>query len=139
MTKRVLSYKDDFLKIGFTEIKDRSGVVRPQCICCLQILSNESLKENKLKRHMHTVHPTMVNKPLSFWKDEQLKIKRMRLDHPTNTATVSLRNTTKASFEVAWKIARSKKAHNIGEELIKPAAIAMVKTVCGDDNAQKLN
>ena len=101
MTKRVLSYKYDFYKIGFTKIKDRFVVVRPQCICCLQILSNESLKENKLKRHIHTVHPTMVNKPLSFWKDEQLKIKRMRLDNPINTATVSLRNTTKASFEVA--------------------------------------
>jgi len=40
---------------------------------------------------------------------------------------------TKALFDVAWKITRSKKAHNIGEELIKPTAISMVRTVCGDD------
>jgi len=59
---------------------------------------------------MHTVHPTMVNKPLSFCKDEQLKIKRMQLDNPTNTATVSLRNTTKASFDVAWKNSSIKKS-----------------------------
>lgn len=31
-----------------------------------------------------------------------------------------------------------KKAHNIGEELIKPAAISMVRTVYGDDIANKL-
>jgi hypothetical protein len=62
----------------------------------------------------------------------------MRLDCPSNTLTVSLQKTTKASFDVAWKIARSKKAHNIGEELIKPAAISMVRTVCGDDIANKL-
>jgi len=31
-----------------------------------------------------------------------------------------------------------KKAHNIGEELITPAAISMVRTVCGDDIANKL-
>jgi len=96
----------------------------------MQILSNESMKENKLKRHLNTVHPAMINKPLQFWKEHQTKIKRMRLDCPSNTLTVSLQKTTKASFDVAWKIARSKKAYNIGEELIKPAAISMVRTVC---------
>lgn len=138
MAKRALPYKDDFLKFGFTEIKDRSGLVRPQCVFCLQVLSNESMKENKLKRHLNTVHPTLINKPLEFWKEHKNKIKRMRLDCPSNTLTVSLQKTTKASFDVAWKIARSKKEHNIGEELIKPAAISMVRTVCGDDIANKL-
>lgn len=62
----------------------------------------------------------------------------MRLDCPSNTLTVSLQKSTKASFDVAWKIARSKKAHNIGEELIKPAAISMVRTVSEDEIANKL-
>ncbi|KAL4126524.1 hypothetical protein QTP88_010745 [Uroleucon formosanum] len=42
---------------GFTEIKYRSGLVRPQCVFCLQVLSNESMKENKLKQHLNTFHP----------------------------------------------------------------------------------
>jgi len=57
MAKRALPYKDNFLKFGFTEIKGRSGLVRPQCVFCIQVLSNESMKENKLKRHLNTVHP----------------------------------------------------------------------------------
>jgi len=60
----------------------------------------------------------------------------MRLDSSSNTLKVSF--TRKASFDVAWKIARSKKAYNVREELIKPVAISMVKTVCGDDIANKL-
>ncbi|XP_025203978.1 protein FAM200B-like [Melanaphis sacchari] len=124
MAKRALPYKDDFLKFGFTEIKVRSGLVRPQCVFCLQVLSNESMKENQLKRYLNTVHLILINKPLQFWKEHKNEIKRMRLDCPSNTRlTVSLQKTTKASFDVAWKIARSKKAHNIEEELIKPAAI----------------
>lgn len=35
-------------------------------------------------------------------------------------------------------IAKSKKPHNIGEELVKPAAMAMVKTLGAIDIAKKL-
>jgi hypothetical protein len=44
MAKRVLPYKDDFLKFGFREMKYRSGLVRPQCVFCMEMLSNESMK-----------------------------------------------------------------------------------------------
>ncbi|XP_064412969.1 zinc finger BED domain-containing protein 5-like [Latimeria chalumnae] len=138
MTKRSLPYKSDFLKLGFTVLRDRSGLVRSQCLQCMQVLANESLKENKLKRHLNTVHPNFVDKPLSFWKEKEANVKRMRLDAPSNLVTVSLEKVTKASFEVAWRIARCKKPHNIGEELVKPAALAMVRTVCGDEIAKKL-
>ena len=43
-----------------------------------------------------------------------------------------------ASCVVAWHIARSKKAHAIGENLVKPAAIDMVRIMCGDE-AKKLD
>jgi hypothetical protein len=48
------------------------------------------------------------------------------------------KKTIKASFDIAWKIARSKKAHDFGKEFIKSAAIYMVRTVCGDDITNKL-
>lgn len=137
MAKRELQYKPEFLQYGFTDLKVRSGLVRPQCVQCMQVLSNESLKENKLKRHLTTVHPELEDKPLTFWKEKETKSKRMRLDAPTSVS-VSLEKTTKASFEVPWKIVRAKKPHNIGEELVKPAAIKMVETVCGMEVAKKL-
>lgn len=138
MAKRMLTYKQDFLALGFIEIKDRSGVPRPQCVVCMQLLSNESLKINKLKRHLEKVHPTYANKPLAFWKEKETQAKRMRLDAPSSSATVSLEKTTYASFEVALKVAQCKKPHSIAEQLIKPAAIAMARTVCGDEIAKKL-
>lgn len=107
MAKRMLTYKQDFLALVVIEIKDRSGVPRPQCVVCMQLLSNESLKINKLKKHFEKVHPTYANKPLAFWKEKETQAKRMRLDAPSSSATVSLEKTTYASFEVALKVARS--------------------------------
>ncbi len=135
--KTQLEYKPEFLKYGFTEMRERSGNVRPQCVQCLQVLANESMKENKLKRHLHSVHPKFVEKQLSYWKDKEEQTKRSRIDAPSSTA-FSLEKASLASFEVAWIIARCKKPHNIGEELVKPAAVAMVKTIGGADIAKKV-
>lgn len=51
----------------------------------------------------------------------------MRLDHPINTATVSLRNITKASFEVAWKIVRSKKHTTLVKNLLNQQQLPWLK------------
>ena len=51
----------------------------------------------------------------------------------------TLKQATMAPCVVAWHIARSKKAHAIGENLVKPAAIDMVRIMCGDDVAKKLD
>ncbi|XP_076036535.1 zinc finger BED domain-containing protein 5-like [Oratosquilla oratoria] len=135
--KTQLVYKPEFLKFGFTEMRERSGNIRPQCLQCLQVLACESMKENKLKRHLQTVHPKFVEKPLSYWKDKEEQIKRSRIDTPSSSF-FSLEKASLASFEVAWMIAKSKKPHNIGEELVKPAAMAMVKTLGATDIAKKL-
>ncbi|XP_023707491.1 protein ZBED8-like [Cryptotermes secundus] len=47
--------------------------------------------------------------------------------------------SSKASFEVAWLIARNKKPHTIGEQLVKPAALKMAEIMCGQKEAAKLN
>ena len=39
------SYKQEFLDLGFTSINDH-GAVKPQCVLCYTVLSNESLKTN---------------------------------------------------------------------------------------------
>lgn len=45
----------------------------------------------------------------------------------------------KASFKVAQKIIRSKKLHNIVGGLIRSAAIATTKTICGKNVAKQLD
>jgi hypothetical protein len=46
---------------------------------------------------------------------------------------------SKASFEVAWLIARNNKPYTIGGELDKTAALKMVEIMCGQKEAMKLN
>ena len=44
----------------------------------------------------------------------------------------------KASYEVAYLIAKDKKPHTIGETLIKPAAVAISQIMHGDKIADKV-
>jgi len=44
----------------------------------------------------------------------------------------------KASYEVAYRIANEKKAHTIGETLVKPCAVEMTELVCGTEHRKKL-
>jgi len=48
-------YKQEFLDLGFTSVKDH-GAEKPQFVPCYKVLTNESLKKNKLKRHLETKH-----------------------------------------------------------------------------------
>lgn len=72
MSKR--SYKDAFLRLGFTSIVDR-GVEKPQCVICSEVLSNESLKENKLKRHLQSKHLNLTEKGLDYFKRREQLLK----------------------------------------------------------------
>ena len=44
----------------------------------------------------------------------------------------------KASYRVAYRIAKEKKPHTIGERLIKPYAMDMVELVCGVEQKENL-
>jgi len=135
MAKR--SYKQAFLDVGFTSISDR-GSVKPQCVLCFEVLSNESLKENKLKRHLATKHAEHVNKDREFFERREAALKRSRFEPATNPALLAAKQATLASYLVAQRIARKMKPHTIGEQLVKPAAMDMARLVCGDDAAKKM-
>ena len=51
---------------------------------------------------------------------------------------IRVQQATLASYLVVWRIARAKKSHNIGEELIKPAALDIMRTIYGNESAKKL-
>lgn len=44
----------------------------------------------------------------------------------------------RASYQVAYQIAKSKKPHTVDEELIKPCALEMAKIVLGKEAEKKL-
>ncbi len=59
------SWKCDnaYLALGFTAdvVGDEE---RPVCVLCLKTLAADSMQPNKFKRHLETLHPTPVSKPL---------------------------------------------------------------------------
>ena len=136
LTSRKRNYQDDFLKFGFTSITEKQ-VEKPKCLVCDSVLSAESMKRNKLERHLKSNHPGLAGKPLSHFQEmlKQYKKQTGQFKAAAGTQARALR----ASFEVSYLIAQCKKPHTIGESLILPAAIAMVKHVIGEAEAAKLS
>ena len=70
------SFKDEDLKFGFICWSGSDSYTpRPQCIICREVLSNECLKPNKLKRHLETRHFDFRNKPLEFFERKTVQLK----------------------------------------------------------------
>lgn len=63
-------YNPDFIKYGFVN-GGSEAVPRAQCVECGLTLSNEALKPSKLQRHLETKHPTLVGKPVEFFKRKE--------------------------------------------------------------------
>uniref|UniRef100_A0A671MB63 Uncharacterized protein n=1 Tax=Sinocyclocheilus anshuiensis TaxID=1608454 RepID=A0A671MB63_9TELE len=109
---------------------------RPQCTLCLKILSVEALKPYKLNRHLTTIHPEHANKSKAFFqrkKEEYIK-QKVRL---TNITTIP-EKAQQASYLAALRIAKCKKPHTIGEELILPAAVDMCRVMVGEEATNKI-
>ncbi|XP_052002455.1 zinc finger BED domain-containing protein 5-like [Xyrauchen texanus] len=128
-------YQEEFIKYGFT-CSTVNDVDHPQCVICSEVLAHESMKPEKMQRHLETRHPACVEKPIDFFrrKEKELQIQKRTLAQQTQITA----NALKASYEVAYLIAQSKKPHSIGETLIKPAAVAMCRAMHGEKISSEL-
>ena len=131
------NYDENYLDFGFTSITDK-GVVKSQCVIHHKILTVESLRPSKLRLHLETKHPQHVGKDRSFFIRQELNMKRQRLD-ASGSFHQQMFAVVEASFLVSLEIAKKKKPHTIGEELILPCAKIIVKLVLGEKSAEKLN
>ncbi|XP_066952485.1 protein FAM200C-like [Macrobrachium rosenbergii] len=134
---RKRTYQAEFLNYGFTEIEDK-GQMKPQCVVCMKVLTAESFKKNQLKKHLDKVHSHLSSKPREYFENLEKTVKRQRLES-NKSAMFDQRSAAIASFEVAWLVARNKKPHTIGEDLIKPASVKMAEIMCGQKVAKQLN
>ncbi|KAI4804540.1 hypothetical protein KUCAC02_026165 [Chaenocephalus aceratus] len=136
--KKMRTYLESYLNFGFMEGTDKT---RPECVICKEKLANESMKPSKMKRHQQTMHPETVGRDRDFFIKKQHLAKANK---PMDIRTAFVRagsdaqKATEASFECTLLIAKAKKPHNIGEQLIKPACIKMVEKLCGPQVAEKL-
>ncbi|XP_076373030.1 protein FAM200C-like [Tachypleus tridentatus] len=131
-------WNDKYVKFGFTCTTEKDGTQHPQCILCSTLFSNANLKPSKLDEHFKNKHGgrDAGNDIVT------LRVKRARFDQVGTLPTYGFSPTEKpllrASYEVAYQIAKSKKPHTIGEELIKPCALEMAKIVLGKEAEKKL-
>jgi len=60
-------YDESYLQFGFSPV---GTVEKPdgQCVICNVILQNSSLAPAKLKRHLETNHPNLMNKEMGYFK-----------------------------------------------------------------------
>ena len=103
----------------------------------LSCLRNESLRPSQLQNHLEKNHPGLKGKDIEYFKRLQNGLKRQRLDNSGSFALTD-KKLTEASFEVSILIAKQKKAHNIGETLVKPSALAMVRIVLNEESERKI-
>ena len=103
MSKR--GYEPEFLKHGFTYIHSE-GSEEPQCVLYFQVLSNESLKRNKPKRHLDSCHPNLKEKNLDFFQRKENAPKKQRLYNTSeNESILSQKKAISALFN--WKVESS--------------------------------
>ena len=106
MAKR--SYSEAFWKLGFTELNGK-----PKCVVCLKVLSAESMKKNKLQRHLETSYPNCINKPVKFFERKWKSIQGQRSIMTSFTAENKL--AVYSSYAASYQISMQKKVHTIGE------------------------
>lgn len=136
--KKVRLYLESYLHYGFIEGQDGS---RPECVICGEMLANDSMKPSKMKRHQETKHQETISKSLDFFeRKKQLALSKRSQDirKVFQRAGSDLHRATEASFECSLLIAKAKKPHTIGEQLIKPACLKIVERLCGTQVADKV-
>ncbi|XP_078533866.1 zinc finger BED domain-containing protein 5-like [Lissotriton helveticus] len=127
-------YDSSYLDIGFTCIVV-SGESRPQCVICGVILANNSLKTTKLRCHFETKHGSLAGKSRDFFARKLTEITQQKkaVKHVPNTPATAL----KASYQVAYHIAKNKRPFVDGEKVILPALLDVARTMLGEKAAEK--
>ena len=133
--KKCKKYDASYIAFGFTS-QYHNGEECPQCVICNKLLANESMLPNKLKRHLSSAHPSLVEKPKEYFlcKLKNLAYQKASISSFSHTG----QDVVMASYKVAYHVAHCKKTHTIAEELILPAATDLVSIMVGENAAKKL-
>jgi len=116
-------WNDDYVQYGFSCATEKDGTQRLQCVLCSTMFSNANMKPSKLNEHFRNRHGSR-----DAGNDiETLWLKRTRFDRagtlPMYGFSPPQKPFLQASYQAAYQIAKSKKPHTVGEELIKPCVL----------------
>ncbi|XP_075833987.1 protein FAM200C-like isoform X1 [Microtus pennsylvanicus] len=130
-------YSEEFLRYGFTS-KTTAGVEKPQCVICGDVLSAESMKPNKLKRHFDSKHLSFADKDINYFRSKADELKKARLDTGSKYPKQNV-IAVEFSYLVALRIARTMKPHSFAEDLLLPAAKDSVRVLIGKEFGMQLS
>lgn len=109
---KYIKYDPSYLSLGIT-YKIINDQERPMCLLCMNTLASDSMKPNKLKRHLEKVHADHVDKTREYF---QRKLELLNKQQETFSKTMSVSSKALlASYKVSYRIAKCKKTHSIGE------------------------
>ena len=128
--KRKISRKYDssYLKFGFVQEPGNELDPRPLCILYCVSLSNDAMKPLKLVKHLQSKHPDLAKKPLEYFQRMHEGMKKQK---SLKNMVVKDKSLLKASYLIAFQIAKNKKLYTIGENLIKPCRLQACGAVLG--------
>ena len=87
--------KPEYLNYGITDLVDK-GIVKPQCVICGEVLSNESFKDSKLKRHLQIKHSKLSDKHRENFQRKEQNLKKQRFDYVSSPFMCTLKQATLA-------------------------------------------
>ena len=132
----VRKYDPEYIKHDSRTLDMTRLEPKTQCVEDAQILSNEALKPSKLQRHLNSKHPEVERKPKEYFVRKRTSMQRQQ--GILTSFTTQSKSASKASYMVAFRIARSKKIFTIAEKLILPCAIDMCREIMAEAAASKL-
>lgn len=134
-TKVVRKYDSNYLALGFSWNEDENNP-KPVCVICNEVLANESMRPNKLRRHIDTKHTDLNSQPLEFFQKKlnALKMSKRKLLHFTKINEKAMR----ASYLISYRIAKTGTAHTIGETLVLPAIKDTVEIMFGENSLKEV-
>ncbi|CAH1992241.1 unnamed protein product [Acanthoscelides obtectus] len=90
MAAKKRKFSEDYVKFGFTFI-EKDELQLPQCVIRVKVFCNDSMRPNRLERHLKQQHPTLVLKTKEFFSSKAESLNRMRLDKLGSYHTVYVR------------------------------------------------
>ena len=94
------------------------------------------MKKNKLQRHLVTNHPNCINKPVEFF---ERKLKSIQGQKIMTSFTAENKLAVYFSYAASYQIAKQKKFHTIGKDLLMPVMKKVVKIMIGEKEYKKLD
>ena len=117
-------YNAEYIRYGFTWC-DNKETLKPQCVVCGEQLANHVMVSSKHIRHLKTKHASYANKDKEFF--QQMLCQNKKQKHLMISSFTVSEKALAASYHVAKLMHNRKKPHTIGEKLLKPACLEIVR------------